>query len=180
MVTRWDDDANPETEWFQCSIDQLATLRATALDELGLSPSIVNGLIGWLVGADVNAAAIQTRATYRRVLREVGPPGGQPRRRARRTAGQRGAARLRLIGTGAAAGSVLVAAQQSGPVGACAALGAWVPIILGEESSGPETATQAANGGPATTARGTGLATMRVIAWRGESEPAPVLAREAA
>lgn len=141
-MTRWDEDANPETAWFSCSIDQLAKLRNRAMDELGYSNATVNGLVGWIVGGDANAGNATTRAAYRKILREVGPPPRIRPRGARKITAQRGAARLTLVGAAAGAGSVLAIASQSGPVAASLAAAAWVPIILGESSETAQRALQ--------------------------------------
>jgi hypothetical protein len=143
MVTRWDEDANPELAWFECSIDQLAMLREQALDELGESTATVNGLIGWLVAGHAEAASKNTRTTYRRILREVGPP-SSPKGRGRRlrSVGQRGAVRLELVGASAAVTGAVLAAPLSPLLAAVA--GAVAPIILDtrEADAGAQTATQ--------------------------------------
>lgn len=143
MVTRWDDDANPELAWFECSIEQLAVLRERALNELGESPALVHGLVGWIVGADVNSASNQTRSTYRKILRELGPPSSnRPKGRRRSSAGQRGLVRPRLLAAAGAGGTVLAMAAHTGPVGASVAALVAAPIILGESSETAQEATQ--------------------------------------
>lgn len=141
MVNQWE-DPNPELRWFECSIDQLATLRHRALHELGESTAVVNGLIGWIVGADATVGSTATRAAYRAILRTVGPPPPTRGRRARTSAGDRGAARLQLVAVGAAtAGAALLAPLSPSAAAVSAAV---VPIILGESSyvERPQTATQ--------------------------------------
>ncbi len=142
-VTRWDEDANPEQPWFECSIDQLATLRDRALNELGESPAVVNGLVGWIVGADANVVDGKTRAKYRAILREVGRPSAPRGRRGRiRAAGQRGATRLNLVGAGAATGAAVLTLPLSPAVAAVSFLAAPIILDTREAAAGAQNATQ--------------------------------------
>jgi len=128
-VTRWDDDSNPELDWYEASVDDLAALRAWVLDQ-GATITTANGLVGWIVAGDPESVSKTTRAGYRRLLRTVGPPPSGPVPRSRRTVGQRGAVTLRVLAGAAAGGSALAMAAQGGPVGLSLVLACATPIIL--------------------------------------------------
>lgn len=153
-MTRWDDDANPELEWFdKATLEDLARLRSTVIDDFDRRAEEAHGIVGWIIGGDVNAVSKPTRARYRAILREVGPP-GPPSRRRRAAQRQRGAASLQMLAGGAVAGSGLVLAHQGRLLAPVAAAGLLV-ITRSPETEGPG---QAASWGRASTARGTGLA----------------------
>lgn len=127
-----------EELWFGQPVEKYAALREQ-LDELA-SNTVANGLIGALIAGDFESLGSNTRAAYRALLREVGPPAGRSPGRRRVTTGRaRGSARLELVGAGSAAGLAGLAglaAATGSPVVAAVFAGVSLPIILGESSEG--------------------------------------------
>jgi hypothetical protein len=113
--------------------EQLAAV-ADQLAELGYSPILAQGVVGWLVMKTAgrrDVTATNTRTKYRKVLRDhaerVGPPPGRRIRpptaiaeAARRSTGQRGSIRPRALLPGTAVAFGATAAH---------AAARWLPIM---------------------------------------------------
>lgn len=130
-----------EEPWFDASIDQLGELRARLEEEIGATSVVANGLVGAIVAKDFDGLSKQTRADYRKLLREVGPPNGRPAK-IRRRAGARGAVALELVSAGTLAGAGATMAVSGAPWPLTAFVGGLAPIILDEAGDDAQTATQ--------------------------------------
>lgn len=99
----------PEEVWHGSAPARLQQLHAGLLDA-GHSAAFANGLVGWIVAGDPEFASNATVASYRKALREYGPPTGNghaPRARKRR--GRKLAA---VVAMAVGAGGLVSAAQS--------------------------------------------------------------------
>lgn len=69
-----------EADWLPSDVDDLVELRRRVI-ELGQSPSVANGLVGWLLSkaaGEEDRSGPNTRARYRRILAELELVGPEP------------------------------------------------------------------------------------------------------
>jgi hypothetical protein len=112
-----------EEPWFEATIDELAELRRALEEDFDQPVQVANGIVGAIIARTYDSLGTPTRARYRRLLREVGPPPSQAPKR-RRVRAERGYSTVQTAGDGALAGAVLVMARFPAVGASLAVLGA--------------------------------------------------------